>query len=610
MARRSAPPHSGPAYYSAPTRRIVDPNESAFSSFMREQVWAPEKLPGNINIVAGLAVFFGGIFTMRTWGELMLARQDPSLPTANSGLVTSWAPPSVKAQDQKARCTWIRICSLVALRWNFRPPSPALFYDTFSDDVKEVKNAVVPVARHLFSPYHQSMTILSTTTTTTTTCSAASGMQAKDTMFRAWIQTTYDALLVFEAARRGVVPRVTRRFHDAEKRSMIVSGAVLVFTEEESGIKRWTDPFVWSASRMLGNFMIYREREDVVETPISPYSRSAVSVPTNELQLVHDPELERCIYGSWNRGRGLKANGLMKKTISLPVDGVLYHLVSYYSPSEVLSGKLQTPSLLDPLASLELGNEIMHSISRLRHPPRMEIDHDGRATYIGEEENLTSLYTPHPSRSPRPSRSSRLPRLPTLQTSEPHLPDPLATIMQPAPRRFDRQSISEDSSNSAHHGSNSMTQPPSVYNTNSLGASEIPLRTPRATSAQGYNPYRRPHESCTERYKLRSKTSTCPMSVGSSSSTVARFHAYAPSPTSSNYHMSSATSPISGMYDQAGASLYGLPPLLGGSSTVESHSTVPMPHDPAVTALWNSTGASADWVYQEPFHPTSANDWS
>ena len=110
------------------------------------------------------------------------------------------------------------------------------------------------------------------------------GRQQPDSMFRAWIKTTYDALLVFEAARQGIVPRVTRRFHDAEKRSMIVSGAVLVFTEEESGIKRWTDPFVWSASRMLGNFvcfvvypvwsagvdmtdlqMIYREREDVVE---------------------------------------------------------------------------------------------------------------------------------------------------------------------------------------------------------------------------------------------------------------------------------------------------------------------------------------------------------
>ncbi|KAI0933063.1 hypothetical protein AcW1_000006 [Taiwanofungus camphoratus] len=76
MARRAAPPGSGPAYYSgAPIRArgaIPNPNESAFSSFMREEIWAPEKLPGNISILTGLAVFFGGIAAFRTWGEMLI----------------------------------------------------------------------------------------------------------------------------------------------------------------------------------------------------------------------------------------------------------------------------------------------------------------------------------------------------------------------------------------------------------------------------------------------------------------------------------------------------------------------------------------------------------
>ncbi|CAL1697223.1 unnamed protein product [Somion occarium] len=74
MARRSAPPNAGPAYYGAPTQRrqLNDPNESAFSRFMREEVWAAEKLPGNVNIVTGLALFFGGIFAIRTWGDQMI----------------------------------------------------------------------------------------------------------------------------------------------------------------------------------------------------------------------------------------------------------------------------------------------------------------------------------------------------------------------------------------------------------------------------------------------------------------------------------------------------------------------------------------------------------
>lgn len=70
-----------------------------------------------------------------------------------------------------------------------------------------------------------------------------------------WIETTGDALLILEAARRGLIPRVTRRLVDSE-RKMITSGSVFVFDEDESGIKRWTDGFVWSPSRILGNFLV------------------------------------------------------------------------------------------------------------------------------------------------------------------------------------------------------------------------------------------------------------------------------------------------------------------------------------------------------------------
>jgi hypothetical protein len=78
MARRTAPPHSGPAYYTpAQLARsgggsLVDPNESAWSRFLRTQVFAPDKLPGNVNIVAGVGLFVGGIFVVRRWGELFV----------------------------------------------------------------------------------------------------------------------------------------------------------------------------------------------------------------------------------------------------------------------------------------------------------------------------------------------------------------------------------------------------------------------------------------------------------------------------------------------------------------------------------------------------------
>ncbi|KAI1787638.1 Gti1/Pac2 family-domain-containing protein [Ganoderma leucocontextum] len=159
----------------------------------------------------------------------------------------------------------------------------------------------------------------------------------KPDILRGWIKTAKDAMLVLEAARSGIVPRVTRRFHEAEKRSIIQSGAIFVFTEEESGIKRWTDPYLWTASRMQGCFLMYREREDTrpdtEETP--PYRCSTMAPLSEAADQKGDKELEHYILGSWNTGRGLKKNGLMKKTISISIEDTTYHLISYYYPSDV-----------------------------------------------------------------------------------------------------------------------------------------------------------------------------------------------------------------------------------------------------------------------------------
>jgi hypothetical protein len=53
-------------------RALNDPNESAFSRFLREEVWAPDKMSGNLSIMTGIGMFIGGIVAVRTWGELMI----------------------------------------------------------------------------------------------------------------------------------------------------------------------------------------------------------------------------------------------------------------------------------------------------------------------------------------------------------------------------------------------------------------------------------------------------------------------------------------------------------------------------------------------------------
>lgn len=52
--------------------------------------------------------------------------------------------------------------------------------------------------------------------------------------FFGFIESTTDALLVFEACRRGKLSKVSRRLQDRERES-IRSGTVYVFDEKESG---------------------------------------------------------------------------------------------------------------------------------------------------------------------------------------------------------------------------------------------------------------------------------------------------------------------------------------------------------------------------------------
>lgn len=149
-----------------------------------------------------------------------------------------------------------------------------------------------------------------------------------------WIETTGDALLILEAARRGLIPRVTRRLVDSE-RKMITSGSVFVFDEDESGIKRWTDGFFWSPSRILGNFLLYREtdkrgaghrgvRSDPPPTSeVNEHSYNVdgvklegqtLSRPKGETsQMGIDKHRERTLMGSLTNSYKFKPEGLMKK---------------------------------------------------------------------------------------------------------------------------------------------------------------------------------------------------------------------------------------------------------------------------------------------------------
>jgi len=74
-----------------------------------------------------------------------------------------------------------------------------------------------------------------------------------------FVHTTHDALLVLEACLQGKLHHIPRRPHDRERGNIISSGNVFIYEENASGIKRWTDGVTWSPSRIMGNFLVYRE---------------------------------------------------------------------------------------------------------------------------------------------------------------------------------------------------------------------------------------------------------------------------------------------------------------------------------------------------------------
>jgi len=66
-----------------------------------------------------------------------------------------------------------------------------------------------------------------------------------------------DALLLVTAARMGLIPRFRRRLDMVEQRTLITSGAIFLWNEEESSMKRWTDGFPWSPSRIQHKFLVF-----------------------------------------------------------------------------------------------------------------------------------------------------------------------------------------------------------------------------------------------------------------------------------------------------------------------------------------------------------------
>lgn len=157
--------------------------------------------------------------------------------------------------------------------------------------------------------------------------------------YHGYVRNPADAIKLFEACRLGLLPRVQRRLSEKERQS-IRSGSVFVWDEREAGMRRWTDGKSWSASRVSGSFLTYREMEGKRGGGFGTSSRRTNGrspEPGRNSEDEHDdgePE-----------GYRYKADGLMKQSFSITTStGQHLHLISYYSRPQPGQPELKQPS--------------------------------------------------------------------------------------------------------------------------------------------------------------------------------------------------------------------------------------------------------------------------
>ncbi|KAJ7850721.1 Gti1/Pac2 family-domain-containing protein [Mycena leptocephala] len=198
------------------------------------------------------------------------------------------------------------------------------------------------------------------------------------------VETTLHALRIIQAARQNVIPRITRRLNDAERRTMIKSGAIFVFSLEESGIKRWTDGLLWSPSRIVDNFLVYRERNERTNSRGSHKKLYSIDQPSRTLS-VRPGSPTRLHYAltavagiQTSEQETFKPNGLIKKVRSAGSD---LHLISYYTLADQHSGKLKRPATCPNIMNLSMDPRLFRG-TKFRVPLKVETAPDGTSWLV------------------------------------------------------------------------------------------------------------------------------------------------------------------------------------------------------------------------------------
>lgn len=226
-------------------------------------------------------------------------------------------------------------------------------------------------------------TVISSASQDPNTTSMSDEPDSLEPTYIGYIATTMDALILFDACISGLFKYTHRRLTIPERQDLIKSGSVFVYSKKLTGIARWTDGKFWSPSRMLANFLIYRE----LDGPCRPRKRTRVPGKGRRICGIKKADAPSCHHmpsdskmtiaedgtdvgdaaDSTDHSRPFKKGGLFKKTISIRYQDVSYTLVNYYKVDDVNSGRLSSPYMDIGSTSVVLRSDLV-AAQRFRRP--------------------------------------------------------------------------------------------------------------------------------------------------------------------------------------------------------------------------------------------------
>ncbi|ORY30101.1 hypothetical protein BCR33DRAFT_772272 [Rhizoclosmatium globosum] len=177
--------------------------------------------------------------------------------------------------------------------------------------------------------------------------------------YNGFIDDPLDAMILIES----IVLRKLKPYsgHKGESGSIRVRNGSVIVIPEDSPLKRWRDGILWSLSRTLGHFLLYKQIESAdtkstedtdANDPVNIQS-TGDAVAREAMKRSSSKDGADPIFTSktLKRGTQLTKNGFTKRTISLKAsDGLKYRVISYYKSNK--TADLERPTEDNTLKTL------------------------------------------------------------------------------------------------------------------------------------------------------------------------------------------------------------------------------------------------------------------